>query len=92
MWYCAYFCTSWFGSEFFGTFTRLVVKVCKTVIIVELMVKSGLDPHMIIELKDGFKIAFWLIFVALLSTNHKCTNPCLNAAQKKKKNVLKSRR
>jgi hypothetical protein len=23
--------------------------------------------------------------VALLSTNHKCTQPCLNAAQKKKK-------
>jgi hypothetical protein len=52
------------------------------------MVKSGLDPHMIIELKEGFKIAFWLIFVSLLSTNHKCTHPCLNATQKKKKNVF----
>jgi hypothetical protein len=49
------------------------------------MVKSGLDPHMINELKDGFNIAFPVISVALQSTNHKCTQPCLNAAQKKKK-------
>jgi hypothetical protein len=27
VWYCAYFCTAWLGSKFFGTFTRLVVKV-----------------------------------------------------------------
>jgi hypothetical protein len=40
---------------------------------------------MINELKDGFKICFPVISVALLSTNHKCTHPCLNAAQKKKK-------
>jgi hypothetical protein len=25
-----------------------------------LMIKSGLDPRMINELKDGFNIAFWL--------------------------------
>jgi hypothetical protein len=49
------------------------------------MVKSGLDPHMINILKDGFNIAFRLLLVALLSTNHKCTQPCLNVAQKKKK-------
>jgi hypothetical protein len=24
---CAYFCTAWLGSKFFGTFTWLVVKV-----------------------------------------------------------------
>jgi hypothetical protein len=40
---------------------------------------------MINKLKDGSKIAFRLIFVALLSTNHKCTHPCFNAAKKKKK-------
>jgi hypothetical protein len=40
------------------------------------MVKSGLYPHMINKLKDGLKIASRLIFVALLSTNHKCTQPC----------------
>jgi hypothetical protein len=41
-----------------------------------LTVKSGLDPHMINILKVGLYFAFWLIFVALLSTNHKCTHPC----------------
>jgi hypothetical protein len=40
---------------------------------------------MINKLKDEFKICFPVIFVALLSTNHKCTHPCLTAAQKKKK-------
>jgi hypothetical protein len=33
---------------------------CKIDRSVVLTVKSGLDPHMIIELKDGFNIAFWL--------------------------------
>jgi hypothetical protein len=33
---------------------------CKTDRSAVLTVKSGLDPHMINELKDGFNIAFWL--------------------------------
>jgi hypothetical protein len=51
-------------------------KVSKTDVSVVLTVKSGLDPHMINKLKDGFKSLFWLFLVALLSTNHKCTYPC----------------
>ena len=53
---------AWLGSKFFGkffgTFTQIVVKVynlCrvfKTDISVVLMVKSGLDPHMIIKLEE----------------------------------------
>ena len=48
---------AWLGSNFFGTFTRIVVKVynlcrVKTNQLAVLTVKSGLDPHMIIELKD----------------------------------------
>ena len=49
--------TTWLGSKFFGTFTQIVVKVynlcrVKTDISAVLMVKSGLDPHMIIELEE----------------------------------------
>jgi hypothetical protein len=51
---------AWLGSTFFGAFTLLVVKCttsaeCKTNRLAVLMVKSGLDPHMIIELEDGLK-------------------------------------
>ena len=47
---------AWLGSKFFGTFTRIVVKVynlcrVKTNRLAVLTVKSGLDPHMIIELE-----------------------------------------
>ena len=46
--------------------TRLVVKVCnlcrvKTDISAVLTVKSGLDPHMIIELEDDSKLMFLLM-------------------------------
>jgi hypothetical protein len=56
-----------------------VVKVykCKTDRSVVLMVKSSLDPHMVNELKDEFNIAFRLFSMALMSTNHRCTHPCL---------------
>jgi hypothetical protein len=49
------------GPKLFGVFMRLVVKVynlCrvfKTNQLAVLTVKSGLDPHMIIELEDGLK-------------------------------------
>ena len=51
---------AWLGSKFFGTFTRIVVKVynlcrVKTNRLAVLTVKSGLDPHMINKLKDGYK-------------------------------------
>ena len=51
---------AWLGSKFFGTFTRIVVKVynlcrVKTNRLVVLTVKSGLDPHRINKLKDGYK-------------------------------------
>jgi hypothetical protein len=46
-----------------------------------LTVKSGLDPHMINELKDGL-ILLSVIPVALLSTKHKCTHPCLRCSEK----------
>jgi hypothetical protein len=54
------------GSKFFGTFTRVVVKVYNLCIVktdrsTVLTVKSGLDPHMIIELKDGLKSWFLVI-------------------------------
>jgi hypothetical protein len=49
---------------------------CKAVITAVITVKSGMEPHMINEHEDGFRSAFRLIFVALLSTNHKCTHPC----------------
>jgi hypothetical protein len=44
------------------------------------MVKSGLDPHMINELKDGLNLLSGYP-VALLSTNHKCTHPCLRCSE-----------
>jgi hypothetical protein len=44
-------------------------RVSKTDVSAVLTVKSGLDPHMINKLKDGFKSLFWLFLVALLSTN-----------------------
>ena len=51
VWYCAWSTNAWLGLKFFGTFTRLVVKVCnlcrvKTDISVVLTVKSSSDPHM----------------------------------------------
>ena len=51
---------AWLGSKFFGTFTRIVVKVynlcrVKTNRLAVLTVKSGLDPHMINKLKDAYK-------------------------------------
>jgi hypothetical protein len=46
-----------------------------------LTVKSGLGSHMINELKDGLNIAFQLFPVALLSTNQKCTHPCLRCSE-----------
>jgi hypothetical protein len=54
------------GLKFFGTFTRLVVKVyniCrvfKTNRLAVLTVKSDLDPHMINLLEDEFKLSFTL--------------------------------
>jgi hypothetical protein len=36
---------------------------------------------MINELKDGFNIAFPVIPMALPSTNHKCTHPCLRCSE-----------
>jgi hypothetical protein len=54
---------------------------CKTDRSAVLTVKCGLDPHMMNELNDGFNIAFRLFFVALLSTNHKCTHPCLRCSE-----------
>ena len=54
---------AWLGSKFFGTFTRIVVKVynlcrVKTNRLAVLTVKSGLDPHMIIELEDDLNRCF----------------------------------
>jgi len=51
---------AWLGSKFFETFMRIVVKVynlcrVKTNRLVVLTVKSGLDPHRINKLKDGYK-------------------------------------
>ena len=57
---------------------------CKSDISAVLTVKSNLDPHMINKLKDGFKSFFWLFLVALLSTNHKCTHPCLLLLRKRR--------
>ena len=51
-------------------------RVFKTDISAVLTVKSGLDPHMINILKMDLNY-FLVILVALLSTNHKCTHPCL---------------
>ena len=53
VWYCAWSAHAWLVSKFFGTFTRIVVKVynicrVKTNRLAVLTVKSGLDPHMII--------------------------------------------
>ena len=56
---------------------------CKTDISAVLTVKSGLDPHMINKFKDEFSIIFWLFLGALLSTNHKCTHPCLLLLRRK---------
>ena len=51
---------AWLGTKFFETFTRIVLKVynlcrVKTNRLAVLMVKSGLDPHMINKFKDGIK-------------------------------------
>ena len=53
----------WLGLKFFGTFTRIVGKVynlcrVKTNRLAVLTVKSGLDPHMIIELEDDLNRCF----------------------------------
>ena len=67
---------AWLGSKFFGTFTRIVVKVynlcrVKTNRLAMLTVKSGLVPHMINKLKDGFKSFFgyflWPCWVPTIS-------------------------
>jgi hypothetical protein len=53
---------AWLGSKFFVTFPRLAVKmynlcrVFKTNQLAMLTVKSGLDPHVIIELEHGLKL------------------------------------
>ena len=39
---------------------------CKTDISAVLTVKSGLDPHMIIELEDGFKSWLWLCHMLMV--------------------------
>ena len=54
---------AWLGLKFFWTFTRLVGKACnlcrvKTDISAVLTVKSGLDPHMIIEFEDDYESMF----------------------------------
>ena len=54
---------TWLGSKFFGTFTRIVEKVynlcrVKANRLAVLTVKSGLDPHMIIELEDDLNLGF----------------------------------
>ena len=53
----------WLGSKFLGTLTRIVGKVynlcrVKTNRLAVLTVKSGLDPHMIIELEDDLNRCF----------------------------------
>ena len=70
---------------------------CKTDISAVLTVKSGLDPHMINLTWRWILIIFWLFLVALLSTNHKCTHPCLLLLRRKDvwsllKMMLSSRR
>ena len=60
VWYCAWAAHVWLGSKLFRTFTRIVVKVynlcrVKANRLAVLMVKNGLDPHMINRLKDGYK-------------------------------------
>ena len=64
---------AWLGSKFFGTFTRIVVKVynlciVKTNRLAVLTVKSGLDPHMIIKLEDDLNqwVTYDDTFVTLL--------------------------
>jgi hypothetical protein len=44
------------------------------------MVKSGLDPHMINELKNGLNLLSDY-FLALLSTNHKFTHSYLHCSE-----------
>ena len=76
VWYSARSAHSCLGSKFSGTFTRIVVKVynlcrVKTDISVVLMVMSGLDPHIINKLKDGYKsysgYFLWLCWVPTIS-------------------------
>jgi hypothetical protein len=55
-------------------------RVFKTNRLAVLTVKSGLDPHMINR--------FCLVLVALLSTNHKCTHPCLLLLRSKRCEVV----
>ena len=57
--------------------------IVKTNRLAVLTVESGLDPHMINKLKDGYKSHFGYFLVALLSTNHKCTHPCLLLLRRK---------
>jgi hypothetical protein len=71
---------AWLGSKLFRAFTLLVVTTsaeCKTNRLVVLTVKSGLDPHMIIELEDGLKscslvmlaICLWRITYLMLNVS-----------------------
>ena len=76
---------AWLGSKFFGTFTRIVVKVynlcrVKTNRLAVLTVKSGLDPHMINKLKDGYKShsgyflwPCWVPTISVLTLTYCCS-------------------
>ena len=85
VWYCVWSTHAWLGSKFFGAFTRIVVKVynlCRveTYRLAVLTVKSGLEPHMIIELEDDLNRFFiyvgddylwywWLLHMLILGIN-----------------------
>ena len=63
---------TWLGSKFFGTFTRIVVKMynlcrVKTNRLAVLTVKSGLDPHMITELEDDLDALFMMLMMVTSS-------------------------
>ena len=76
---------AWLGSKFFGTFTRIVVKVynlcrVKTNRLAVLTVKSGLDPHMINKFKDGIKSLSgyflwpcWVPTISVLTLGYCCS-------------------
>ena len=76
VWYCAKLAHAWLGSKFFGTSTRIVVKLynlcrVKTNRLAVLTIKSGLDPHMINKIKDGYKshsgYFLWPCWVPIIS-------------------------
>ena len=78
-------CNHTLGSKFFGTFTRIVVKVynlcrVKTNRLAVLTVKSGLDPHMINKFKDGYKShsgyflrPYWVPTISVLTLAYCCS-------------------